>query len=597
MGTGDRLSTIDVLRRGWQASPELRAGAAGTIALALLAAGGRVVIPVLLQQMLDRGLRDGVGGAVFWSMAVIGVVAVVFTAVAAAATRRRLAVAGEAALCGLRTRAFRHIHRLSLATQSEERRGVLVSRVTNDIESLSQFLDWAGAMWLVNVAVMAVVLMVMAVYDWRLTLVAVVIVVPMGFVLSLVQKRLSVAYDVVRQRIGDMFAAVSEAVLGQKVIRSYGARALAESRLEVAVEGARKAETKAGVISAFLFPSGDMFAVVTVASVMALGVALGPDGGMSVGKLVAFLFLTSLFLEPVAEFTEIIDNTQTAVAGWRKVLDVLDTPVEVVDPDPGSVLAPGAPEIRLEGVTFGYRGIGGEPPEPVLHDVSVVIPAGARVAVVGATGSGKTTLAKLLTRLADPWAGRVVVGGLDLRDIAPSSLRRSLVMVPQEGFLFDTTVAENVRFGRPSASDAEVRQAFVDLGLGAWVEGLARGLDTPVGQRGEYLSVGERQLVSLARAYVANPTCLILDEATSAVDPATEVHITRAVESLSRGRTSVTIAHRLATAERADLVLVMSEGRLVEQGRHADLVRAGGVYAGLYQRWSAGIEAETVGRG
>lgn len=587
------LSTIDVLRRGWRASPELRAGALGTVILAMLAAGGRVVIPVLLQQMLDRGMNDGVGGTVFWSMAVGGVVAVAFTAVAAAATRRRLARAGEAALCGLRTRAFRHIHRLSLATQSEERRGVLVSRVTNDIDSLSQFLDWAGVMWLVNSAVMAVVLVVMAVYDWRLTLVAVVIVVPMGLVLSLVQKRLSVAYDAVRSRIGEMFAAVSEAVLGQKVIRSYGAQAQATERLDVAVDGARAAETRAGVISAFLFPSGDVFSVVCVSAVMALGVALGPDGGLSVGKLVAFLFLTSLFLEPVAEFTEIIDNTQTAVAGWRKVLDVLDTPVEVVDPDPGEVLPAGPPEIRIEGVTFGYRGS----TEPVLHDVSVVIPAGARVAVVGATGSGKTTLAKLLTRLADPWAGRVVVGGLDLRDIAPSSLRRSLVMVPQEGFLFDTTLAENVRFGRPAASDAEVRQAFVDLGLGGWLDGLARGLETPVGQRGENLSVGERQLVSLARAYVADPTCLILDEATSAVDPATEVHITRAVESLSRGRTSVTIAHRLATAERADLILVMEDGRLVETGRHRELVAAGGVYAGLHRRWSAGIEAETVGRG
>lgn len=592
--SGDyRLSTLDVVRRGWRASPELREGAGRTVALALLAAGGRVVIPVLLQQMLDRGLHGGAGDAVFWTMAAFGIVAVCLTSVAAAATRRRLALAGESALNGLRTRAFRHIHRLSLATQSEERRGVLVSRVTNDIDSLSQFLDWAGAMWIVNLAVMAVVLGVMAVYDWRLTLVAVAIVIPMGFVLSLVQRRLSVAYDVVRLRIGEMFAAVSEAVLGQKVIRSYGAQAQATERLDSAVEASRKAETKAGVISAFLFPSGDVFTVLCMSAVMALGVALGPAGGLSVGRLVAFLFLTSLFLEPVAEFTEIVDNTQTAVAGWRKVLDVLDTPVEVMDPDPGEVLPPGPPEIRIEGVTFAYRGL----LEPVLHDVSVVIPPGAKVAVVGATGSGKTTLAKLLTRLADPDSGRVVVGGIDLRDIAPSSLRQSLVMVPQEGFLFDTTVAENVRFGRQDATDAEVRQAFVDLGLAPWLDSLPRGLETPVGQRGENLSVGERQLVSLARAYVADPSCLILDEATSAVDPATEVRITHAVESLSRGRTSVTIAHRLATAERADLVLVMEDGRLVEQGRHDELVRLGGVYAGLHRRWAAGIEAETVGRG
>jgi putative ABC transport system ATP-binding protein len=580
-----RLSTLDVLRRGWRASPELRTGAALTMGLALLAAGGRVVVPVLVQQMLDRGLREGTGSAAFWALGGIGVGAVILTAFAAAATRRRLARAGEAALTGLRVRAFRHIHRLSLATQTDERRGVLVSRVTSDIETLSQFLAWAGVAWLVNTAVMVVVLGVMAVYDWRLTLVALSVIVPMGIVLSLVQRKLSVAYDIVRARIGELLAAVSEAVMGQHVIRAFGAQAQSTERLDHAIEGSRQADVKAGVISAFLFPSGDVFSVLTLAGVLVLGLVIGPDGGLSVGKLVAFLFLTGLFLEPVAEFTEIIDQTQTAVAGWRKVLDVLDTKVDVIDPDPGLPLPEGPPRIDIEHVSFAYRN------HRVLHDVHVVIPAGARVAVVGATGSGKTTLAKLVTRLADPDEGRIVVGDVDLRHVAPSSLRHSLVMVPQEGFLFDTNVLENVRFGRPRADDDDVRLAFVELGLESWVDGLPRGLHTPVGQRGEHLSVGERQLVSLARAYVANPSCLILDEATSAVDPATEVRITRAVESLSRGRTSLTIAHRLATAERADLVLVMDNGRLAEQGTHESLVRAGGVYARLHQRWASGVEA------
>ncbi|MDQ1445379.1 MAG: ATP-binding cassette, subfamily bacterial [Acidimicrobiaceae bacterium] len=588
MGASHRLSTIDVLRRGWRSSPELRAGAGVTLLLALVSAGGRVVVPVLVQQMLDKGLHQGVGGAVFWSMAAGGVLAVVVTGVAAAATRTRMARAGESALCALRTRAFRHIHRLSLATQTDERRGVLVSRVTSDIETMSHFLSWAGVAWLVNIAVMAVVLGVMAVYDWRLTLVALVVVVPMGVVLSMVQRRLAVAYDTVRARIADMFAAVSEAVLGHHVIRSYGAQRQSTERLESSIEASRKANVRAGVISAFLFPSGDVFSVLTVAAVLVLGVWLGPAGGLSVGKLVAFLFLTSLFLEPVAEFTEIVDNTQTAVAGWRKVLDVLDTPVEVIDPDPGVTLPAGPPAIEVQGVSFGYRDA------PVLHDVWATVPAGAQAAVVGATGSGKTTLAKLLTRLADPDEGRIVIGGVDLRDVAPSSLRTSVVMVPQEGFLFDTTVLENVRFGRPAADDDDVRAAFAELGLESWVDALPRGLHTRVGQRGDSLSVGERQLVSLARAYVANPTCLILDEATSAVDPATEVRISRAVESLSRGRTSVTIAHRLATAERAQLVLVMDGGRLVEQGTHGELVRLGGVYAAMHRRWSSGIEAETA---
>lgn len=577
-----RLSTISVLRRGWRTSPELRAGAGVTVLLALVAAGGRVVVPILLQQMLDRGLG---AGAVFWGMAAVGVAAVVMTAFAAAAARRRLAFAGESALCGLRTRAFRHIHRLSLATQTDERRGVLVSRVTSDIETLSHFLSWAGVAWLVNTAVMAVTLGVMAVYDWRLTLVALIVVLPMGLVLTMVQRKLSIAYDNVRQRVGEVLAAISEAVLGHHVIRSYGAHEQSIRRLDDAIEGSRKANVRSGVIGAFLFPSGDVFSVLTVGAVLVLGVVFGPDGGMTLGKLVAFLFLTNLFLEPIAEFTEIIDQTQTAVAGWRKVLDVLDTAVEVPDPDPGVPLPPGPPEVVVDNVSFAYGST------KVLHDVSAVIPSGARVAIVGATGSGKTTLAKLLTRLADPGSGRILIGGIDVREVAPASLRGSLVMVPQEGFLFDTTVGENVRFGSPSASDTDVRRAFADLGLDPWLDSLPRGLDTPVGQRGEQLSVGERQLVSLARAYVANPSCLILDEATSAVDPATEVAITRAVESLSRGRTSITIAHRMATAERADLVLVMANGRLAEQGRHDELVRAGGVYAGLHRRWATGVEA------
>lgn len=585
VGAPARLGTISVLRRGWRMSPELREGAGTTVLLAIVAAGGRVVVPILLQQMLDRGLD---GGVAFWGMAAVGIVAVIVTAFAAAAARRRLAWAGESALNGLRTRAFRHIHRLSLATQTEERRGVLVSRVTSDIETLSQFLGWAGVAWLVNTAVMIVTIGVMAVYDWRLTLVALIVVVPMGFVLSMVQRRLSIAYDTVRQRVGDVLAAISEAVLGNHVIRSYGAHEQSTKRLDDAIEGSRSSNVRAGVISAFLFPAGDVFSVLTVGAVLAFGVVLGPDGGMTLGKLVAFLFLTTLFLEPIAEFTEIVDQTQTAVAGWRKVLDVLDAPVEVVDPDPGLPLPAGPPQIAVEGVSFAYGST------RVLHDVSAVIPSGARVAVVGATGSGKTTLAKLLTRLADPAEGRITVGGVDLREAAPGSLRGSLVMVPQEGFLFDTTVGENVRFGRPSASDADVRRAFSELGLDGWLDSLARGLDTPVGQRGEQLSVGERQLVSLARAYVANPSCLILDEATSAVDPATEVAITRAVESLSRGRTSVTIAHRLSTAERADLILVMDHGVLVEQGTHESLVAAGGVYARLYRRWSKGVEAGTA---
>jgi putative ABC transport system ATP-binding protein len=575
-------STISVLRRGWAASPELRRGAGVTVFLALLGAAGQSVLPILIQQILDRGLVDGrMQPGALAVLGSLGLVLVVATTLAGWLTRTRLVRAGETALCTLRTKAFRHIHRLSLATQTEERRGALVARVTSDVEQLSQFLSWGGVAWLVNTAIILTVAVIMAAYDWRLAVVAIVAVLPMVAVLKAVQHRMADRYNVVRQRMAELLTAVSETVMGAPVIRAYAAEAVTRDRTLGAIERHRVAQVRAGKMSAALFPSGELFSVLTVSAVLVVGVLLGPARGLTAGEVVAFVFLVNLFLQPVAEFTDIVDQTQTAVAGWRRILDLLDAPIDLPDPVPGVSLPAGAPALRIDHVSFRYADTGAL----VLDDVVADIPSGATVALVGATGSGKTTLAKLLARLADPSSGRVLVGGVDLREVAPSSLRRTLVMVPQEGFLFDSTIGDNVRFGRPTASDADLVLAFRDLGLDVWFDGLPEGLATRVGERGEQLSVGERQLVSLARAYVADPACLILDEATSAVDPATEVTLARAVDSLTAGRTTIAIAHRLSTAERADLVLVIDHGRLVETGTHAALVDAGGVYAHLHDRW------------
>jgi ABC-type multidrug transport system fused ATPase/permease subunit len=259
-------------------------------------------------------------------------------------------------------------------------------------------------------------------------------------------------------------------------------------------------------------------------------------------------------------------------------------PLEIAEPDPGVALDRGALGVRADGVSYRY----GDGPL-VLRDVSIEVPAGAHVAVVGETGSGKTTFCKLLTRLADPVAGRIELEGVDLREVAPGSRRRAVRMVPQDGFLFDLTVRENVRAGREDATDLEVEAAFEDLALRDWVETLPQGLDTRVGERGESLSVGERQLVSLARAQIGNPGVLILDEATSAVDPATERRISEALRRVSAGRTTITIAHRLSTAEGADEIFVFDAGRIVERGSHTALVEAGGTYAGLYRSWLGNV--------
>ena len=586
---------LETLRRGWQGSPELRQGAALTIGLAMIGAGGRLVVPILVQQSIDRGFTsDGVDVGLVSRLAVIGAVIIVICTFATRAAVVRLARRSEHALYGLRTRAFAHIHALSIAHHADERRGSLVARVTSDIETMSQFFQWGGIAWLLDGTLMIAVAITMLVFDWLLALVAFVMAAPLFLVLRQLQRRLVAAYSDVRERNADMMSSVSEVVMGAPVVRAYDAQAVTTTRVTADIRRLRRSGTRAGVLSALLFPSGEVCSVLTIGAVLAVGVWQGPASGLTAGSMIGFLFLVYRFLEPIAEFTEILDQTQTAVAGWRRVLAILDTPIEIVERADGEILPPGPPRIEVDHVTYSYRPRPGQAAAdvvPALSDVTFTIEPTVSVAVVGATGSGKTTLAKLLTRLADPSSGAVRVAGLDLRDVSMASLRSTMVMVPQDAFLFDTTILENVRFGRRDASDDEVRLAFTELGLEGWIDTLAEGLLTKVGERGEHLSAGERQLVALARAYVANPSCLVLDEATSAVDAATEARLARALESLSRGRTSITIAHRLSTAARADWVLVFQNSRLVEEGHHDDLVRRDGVYAGLHRSW---VDATSV---
>ncbi|CAN5669462.1 ABC transporter ATP-binding protein [soil metagenome] len=586
LATGDGIGAMATIRRGLHYSPELTEGIRGTLLLAVLASVGQVIVPVAVQQTLDRGLNGSAGPDVSFTvwLGLVSFLAIVAAGWASYAMTGRLFTTSERGLATLRIKAFRHVHDLPLLTQNSERRGALVSRVTSDVDQVSQFLVFGGLLFVVSTGQVLIATLVMLYYSWQLTIVVWVCFAPLFLSLRFFQRKLSAAYGIVRRQVGVMLSAISEPVVGAAVVRSYAVESRTQARIDEAVAVHQRASVRAQGFTAFSFSLGGVSAGLANAGVLIVGIRLGLAGDISSGEVLAFAFLVTLFVGPVQMGTQIVTEAQNAIAGWRRVIGILDTPADLVDPGAdGHDLPRGPIDVRFEDVQFAYPG-----GPPVLSDVTMEIAAGRRVAIVGETGSGKSTFAKLLTRLMDPSSGRVLLDGVDVRDVAEATLRSSVVLVPQEGFLFDDTIASNVRYGRLGATEAEILASADELGLADWVAGLPHGLETGVGQRGESLSAGERQLVALLRAHLADPDLLVLDEATSAVDPRLEMRIGRALERLMSGRTSVTIAHRMSTAEGADEVVVVDKGRIVQRGPHAELVQQpGSVYAGLHASWTA----------
>jgi len=578
-------STLTTLRRAVIEAPIIIHRLWLVLTLNLGGTAVQVLIPVIVQQTLDRYINGGdsvdIGGVA--TAVGIGLVVVVIGGLMTRAALVRLISQASTGMSQLRVMTFRHLFRRSVLHVQTERRGSLVSRVTSDVTTVQQFMEWGGVMFMINGTQVVASLVVMAIYEWRLALIVGVGVVLYVSNLLWSQRVLRRRYDRVRERVADSLAVMGEAINALPAIRAHGAEESTMTRVEEVLEERFQAQFKAAHFGNMLFSTSELFGAAVTTVVIVVGLFMGPEQGITAGVLLAFLFLINLLIAPVQTLVEILDFAQSAASGLRRIVATLDAPIEIPEADDPADLPPGPLGVVFTDVGFRYI----EGPE-VLSDITAEVAAGSRVAVVGATGSGKTTFAKLLVRLLDPDRGTIQIGRIDVRDVSWKSLRSRVAFVPQEGFLFTGTIADNIRYGRPTATDQQVQAACAELGLDRWLATMPDGIATQVGERGSALSAGERQLVALARAWVSDPDLLLLDEATSAVDPALDVQLRAAMDRLIAGRTSVTVAHRLATAEAADTVLVFDEGRLVESGPHRELVKAGGVYAALYADWETG---------
>lgn len=584
----ESYSTGRLLRRALREAPALGSGLRLTLALAMTGQAITVITPIVLQLIIDEEILNPAGISVVGVLqkASIALVALIMGVVVGRVALLRLVNTSSTGLADLRSKTFSHVLRQSVLHVQAERRGNLVSRVTSDITTLQDFMEWGGVGLIVGLSQVALATTVMLIYEWRLALIAVAGVSIYLSMMRWFQRILSSYYDAVRKEVGASLGVLSESISAIPVVRAYGAEERTKGRVAEALQRRFGTEFKTARFGNALFSTAEIFAGALTAALVVGGVLIGLNQGMTAGTLVAFFFLANLLIEPLQIVVETLDFAQAAAAGLRRVVTVLDGEIEIEEPDEPTALRPGGLSARFENVRYAYPG-----GDDVLGEVSVDISVGSRVAVVGETGSGKTTFAKLLVRLLDPVEGSIWIGGVHAPRIRLDELRNRVAFVPQEGFLFDDTVANNVRYGRTEATDAEIWTAFHELGLGEWVKLLPDGLETHVGERGGNLSAGERQLVALVRAWIGSPDLLVLDEATSAVDPALDVALRHAIDKLTQGRTSVTVAHRLSTAESADEVLVFDRGRLVERGRHRDLLSRDGVYAALYSDWSAGTKS------
>jgi ATP-binding cassette subfamily B protein len=488
---------------------------------------------------------------------------------------------GERVLNDLRVDLFQHMQSLSMGYFEKQRTGVLISRLTNDVEALQQLVTDGLTSTVRNVLTLVVAGGILLFLDFRLAL-ATIIVFPLMAILTFIFRGQSAkAYGQMRTRLALVTASLQEDLNGIRVIQAYRREAKSRAQIAVLNDSYRDANRTTVTSSGWYFPTVEFLAAIATCIVFGYGGYLYVDGTIEIGVLVAFIGYLASFFDPVQQLSQVYNTFLAGTAALDKIFDVMDDAPTLVDAPDATALPALAGAVRFEQVRFGYN-----PERPVVDGLELDVKAGQTVALVGHTGAGKSTIIKLLARFYDPQSGRITIDGHDLRAVTIESLREQIAMVPQEGFLFNGTIHENIAFGRPEASRAEVEAAAREVGADRFITQLPDGYDEKVAERGSRLSIGQRQLIAFARALLVDPRLLILDEATSSVDIQTEAHIEEALARLLAHRTAFVVAHRLSTIRNADLIVVLEHGKVVEAGSHEALLELGGRYRGLYGDWA-----------
>ena len=583
----DRDATKQVIRRSWQFAAPYHRTIITALALVTVWTATTLAGPVIVSYGIDDGITKHSSRVL--NMAVVAYISVTVLAYVIARFQYvYINRAGESFLRDLRVRVFDHLQRQGLAYFDREKTGVLVSRMTADIESMGELIQF-GLLQFVSAALLVVMALVLLfVLSWELTLLALV-VFPIIVLASIrFQRDSNRAYLQVRERVGNNLSALQEGISGVRVIQAFGREDEQSRRFAESNGSLFDSHMHSIKVSVWYFALVEFCGIVATAAIVGVGGWLVHRGSVSLGVVTAFVLLLSSLFEPMQQLSQLYNTVQSAGAALQKLYGILDT-VPEVDEVPGAVQLPRLGELIVDAVGFEYV-----PGRPVLSGVSLAVGVGERIALVGPTGAGKSTLAKLMARLYDPTDGSVSFGGIDLRNASLASLRMRVVVVPQEGFLFSGTIRDNLRIARPSATDDEIARSLAAIGVLDHFLAFPDGLATEVRERGSRLSAGERQLIALARAALVDPAVLVLDEATSNLDPGTEAEVEHALESLMRDRTVIVVAHRLSTVRRADRIAVVDAGGLAELGSHDQLVALGGKYAALSAAWERNQQSGAV---